>query len=103
MYDLFTKGRAVGLHEAGMSVRDVAERIGVNKDTVRRWIARFQQTGTARGMTWRWKTKKTNEREERALGRVVEGNRKLSAAALIVNFYHCFALSKQTIIRRLNR
>ena len=50
MYDLFAKGRTVGLHEADMSVRDVAERIGVNKDTVRRWIARFQQTGTARGM-----------------------------------------------------
>ena len=49
------------------------------------------------------KPKKANEREERALGKVVEGNRKLSAAALIVNFYHRFALSKQTIIRRLNR
>ena len=57
MYDLFTKGRAVGLHEAGMSVRDVAERIGVNNDTVRRWIAGFQQT--CAWNAWRWKTKKS--------------------------------------------
>ena len=103
MFDLFTKGRAVGLMEAGMSIRNVAQRIGVNKDTVRRWMARFRQTGTARGMPGGGRPKKTNVREERALIRVVERNRKMSAVTLIVNFYHRFRLSKQTIIRRLNK
>lgn len=103
MFDLFTKGRAVGLHEAGMSIRAVAQRIGVNKATVQRWVVRFRQIGTARGMPGGGRPNKTNLREDRALGRVVEGHRKMSATTLIANFYHRFRLSKQTIIRRLNK
>ena len=76
-----------------MSIRAVAERIGVNKDTVRRWIVRFNQTGTARGMPGGVRPKKTNAREER--GRVVELNWKILTVTLIVNFYHRFKASRR--------
>ncbi|KAK3893689.1 hypothetical protein Pcinc_002516 [Petrolisthes cinctipes] len=35
------RGRIVGMHEAGQSIRAIANNLGISTRTVRRWIRRY--------------------------------------------------------------
>ncbi|KAK3875382.1 hypothetical protein Pcinc_019749 [Petrolisthes cinctipes] len=38
------RGRIVGMHEAGQSIRAIANNLGISTRTVRRWIRRAEDT-----------------------------------------------------------
>ena len=39
------RGRIIGMREAGLSIRDIAIRLGISATTVAKWIRRWEETG----------------------------------------------------------
>jgi len=71
----FIKGRAIGMLEAGMNVSQVAEKIEVDRRTIRRWWTRYQETSTIERKPGSGRPRLGSERDDRHLLRFAINNR----------------------------
>ena len=77
-----TRGRIVGAHLVGASIRKISEQLGVPKSTVSKTIIRFKRTGSAAVAPRTGRPRILSDRDARALRRNVEKNRKASLAQI---------------------
>ena len=42
---MFMRGRMVGMHERGVSFAEISEAVGVDRQTVQKWIQRYEEEG----------------------------------------------------------
>ena len=71
--------RAIGMHTAGMSARDVARHSQRHESTISRLLNRFQQTGNVADRPRSGRPRKTTPREDRFLTTSSRRNRFLSS------------------------
>lgn len=97
-----TRGRIVGMWEAGRSVLDIADAVGRGEDCVRRWIQRFQEEGED-GLKCRPKRgqpKKTTAEQDLQIMEANSRNPFLSATAIGRELH--LPVAAVTIRRRLH-
>ena len=63
----FNKGRLIGMLEAGMSIRNVEEKIGCTKRTVDKWWSQYRTTGNVNRQSGSGRPRKSDERTDRHL------------------------------------
>jgi transposase len=95
----FQRGRAIGLHEAGVSFTNVARYVGASRRTVLRWWRVFVQTGSVRQKEKAGRARKTTERGDRILTRLAKRHRFATARELLD--YWQQQVSIWTVYRRL--
>ena len=95
----FTRGYAVGLHQAGYSLSNAARWSGVGIRTVARWWSRFLETRSVELKAKAGRTRKTSSRADRLLGRLAKAHRFATARGLLQ--YWKQQVSIWTVYRRL--
>ena len=73
--DDFTRGRIVGMLEAGMSIAAVARRIHCDRKTVRRWWDRYQQDGSHKRKAGSGRPRRSSAAQDRKLVLQTKRNR----------------------------
>src|SRR5437899_3998266 len=68
----FERGRIIGAHDAGMSIREIAELYGVSKSTVHRVIKDFEEEGLTEPRPRSGRPPKINDRQRRHIVRNVD-------------------------------
>ena len=91
--------RALGMLVAGMRIKDVAHRFGVNSSTISRLRSRNQATGEVRDRQRTGRPRKTTLRQDRYLVLTSRRNPFMSAPKLASRYYNMFRtrLSSQTV------
>ena len=82
--DLLAKGRMIGMHEAGVSIKEVARRVPADKNTVKRTIREYEMTGgvaTHHGGGWKRKL------DRKECERVMKKAKKKKSARQIADEY----------------
>lgn len=101
--DDFTRGRMIGMLQAGLSLHAVAARIGVDRKTVRRWWRRYQLDGSHTRNAGSGRRRKTDNVADRQLCILAKRNRFVPC-----RLYHHYwrdscevQVSRRTVYRRL--
>ena len=98
--NLVQRGRIVGLHEAGMSISAIANEVGMKRDTVSRWIKRWNESGDLRDKPRSGCPRKTTREQDEAIANEAR-NQPITNARIIKNVLN-IDVSLKTIRRRLN-
>lgn len=98
------RARAHGLLEAGLSIRDVAERFGVSRPTIRQVQRRFNETGAFDDRPRSGRPRVTTERQDRymILSHLRDRFRTATTTARGTIGKHGRLISHDTVGRRLN-
>jgi transposase len=68
----FDRGRAIGAHDAGMSIRAIADKYNVSKTTVHRIIQEFEEYGITKTQPRSGRPQEFDDRDKRHLVQLVE-------------------------------
>ena len=93
------KGRAIGIWEAGLSMRQISQRVGVAVQTISDWKSRYVVEGNVTRRRRSGRPRQTTERSDRFLVRLAKKHRLLSAPALLQQWKE--RVSRWTVRRRL--
>jgi transposase len=61
------RGRAVGMHEAGMSYFEIAAKLGCSKSSAQAVVKKFENTGSVKDLPKSGRPKKSSPREDRTI------------------------------------
>jgi len=77
------RGKIIGMHESGMSNCQISKRLGISKSTVAIWIKRNDEEGDCTRKVGSERKRKTDDRYDRAVCRIVLGDRFATAADIL--------------------
>ena len=69
-------------HKSGKSIRDIAKKLGINKNTVSNIIKKHKSTGSVKDLPGRGRKKSTTQRQDRRLIRRSLNDRRLTSSDL---------------------
>ena len=95
------KWQIIGFHRAGLSFKEIARRIGRHYSTVSRLVRKHEQTNDVRNRRPSGRPRKTSERDDRRLLRLVRRHPHASSSTLKRLWLRHQPLSYQTIRNRL--
>lgn len=98
------KNNIVSMTENGLSSRKIACMLGVSANTVQKVLKRYRSRGTVENNERPGRSRMTDDRDDRALFRLVKENRRQSLVDLSASFNarrEGTSVSKRTIRRRL--
>ena len=75
---IFERGRATAYLEAGVPVKDVARRLGVSPNAIRKLRAKFQETGDVEDLPRSGRPRVTSVRQDMSIVNKAETRRKLT-------------------------
>ncbi|MBW0586985.1 hypothetical protein O181_126700 [Austropuccinia psidii MF-1] len=78
--DVETRGRLVGMHQAGLSFRAIAELSDLPLATVYKTFQKYQEIGTVTTQKKTGRPMKLNDRDWRQLSRIITRCRRLTVA-----------------------
>lgn len=97
---LVLRGRIVGMRESGMSIRNIAENLGISKKTVSLWLKRWEEEGNLNNRPRGRPPRKTTAEQDRLIVESAENNPMNNAVALREELQ--LYVSVQTVRRRLH-
>lgn len=97
---LVLRGRIVGMRETGMSIRNIAENLGISKSTVSLWLKRWEEEGNINNRPRGRPPRKTTAEQDRLIVESAENNPMNNAVALREELQ--LDVSVQTVRRRLH-
>ena len=75
---IFERGRATAFLEAGVPVKEVARRLGVSSNAIRKLRAKFQETGEVKDLPRSGRPRVTSVRQDMSIINKAETRRKLT-------------------------
>jgi len=97
--DLFTRGRVVGRHERGESIRSIAKDLSISKSAVHGIVSRFRQRGVSKTVKRSGRLPLITTRASRLLVRSVLKSRR----SRLVDIAKSIGVSSQTARRELHK
>ena len=91
----------IGMREAGMSLRQIAQRVGHHHSTISRIMSKHQITNDAKDLLRSGRPRITSRREVNALGRLVRRNPFVNSTVLKRQWFPHRWLSARTVRNRL--
>lgn len=61
------KGAIVALHNSGTPLNEIADTVGCHRETVQRWIRRYEEVGDVKRRVGSGRPRKTTQREDMRL------------------------------------
>ena len=95
--------KIIGMREAGMSLRQIARRLGHHHSTISRIVSKHQTTNSVKDLPRSGRPPVTSAREDRALGRIVRRNPFMNSTVLKRQWLPNRVLSSRTLRNRLKR
>ena len=96
----------IGMREAGMSLRQIAWRVGYHHSTISRIVNKHQNTNSVNDLPKSGRSSVTSDHENRALSRVIRRNPFINSTVLKRQWFPRFphrAISSRTLRNRLKR
>lgn len=93
--------RAIGMWEAGLRERDIANRLSLSRATVGFWIRKFKKHGSLDRLSGSGRPRATSFRADRRLGRLCKEHRFATSSQL--QSWWSESVTKQTVRNRLHK